>query len=71
MTKGERNLNQVVHREIGGRDLDALAAFSEELFGWTSSSFDPDDRLVEVDEGPGGGLMRCRGDMVTAHRWAS
>jgi predicted enzyme related to lactoylglutathione lyase len=56
-------MDHVVHWEIGGRDLDGLAAFYEELFGWRASSFDPDYRLVEVDEGIGGGLMRCRDDM--------
>jgi predicted enzyme related to lactoylglutathione lyase len=55
--------NPVVHWEIGGRDLDALAEFYKALFGWEPASFDPDYRLVDLGEGVGGGLMRCRDDM--------
>ena len=55
--------NPVVHWEIGGRDLDALAQFYRELFGWEAASFDPDYRLVNLQDGVGGGLMRCRDDM--------
>lgn len=50
----------VVHWEIGGRDLDALAEFYRELFGWEATDFDPDYRLIDFDGGIGGGLMRCR-----------
>ena len=53
----------VVHWEIGGRDLDALATFYRELFGWEATGFDADYRLVDLDEGVGGGLMRCRDGM--------
>lgn len=53
----------VVHWEIGGRDLDTLAAFYQRLFGWEAKGFDADYRLVNLDEGIGGGLMRCHGDM--------
>ena len=52
--------NPVVHWEIGGRDLDRLASFYQELFGWEPSAFDPDYRLVELEGGIGGGLMRSR-----------
>jgi predicted enzyme related to lactoylglutathione lyase len=52
-----------VHWEIGGRDLDTLADFYQKLFGWQPTSFDHDYRLVEVEGGVGGGLMRCRDDM--------
>lgn len=55
--------NNVVHWEIGGRDLDALAAFYRDLFGWEAAEFDADYRLVALEEGIGGGLMRCRDDM--------
>ena len=55
--------NPVVHWEIGGRDLDALAAFYRGLFGWEAASFDADYRLVNLETGIGGGLMRCRDDM--------
>ena len=55
--------NPVVHWEIGGRDLDTLAGFYRDLFGWESTTFDPDYRLVDLGEGIGGGLMRCRDDM--------
>jgi uncharacterized protein len=55
--------NPVVHWEIGGRDLDTLAAFYRDVFGWEATTFDPDYRLVNLDEGIGGGLMRCRDDM--------
>jgi len=55
--------NSVVHWEIGGRDLDTLAAFYRGLFGWEAAGFDADYRLVEAHEGIGGGLMRCRDDM--------
>ena len=51
--------NPVVHWEIGGRDLDALASFYRELFGWEAAGFDANYRLVNLDEGIGGGLMRC------------
>lgn len=57
--------NPVVHWEIGGRDLDAMAGFYRDLFGWTPMSFDPNYRLVELDEGIGGGLMRCQEGMPT------
>jgi predicted enzyme related to lactoylglutathione lyase len=57
--------NPVVHWEIGGRDLDALAAFYRDLFGWEAASLDPDYRLVNLEPGIGGGLMRCRDDMPT------
>jgi predicted enzyme related to lactoylglutathione lyase len=53
----------VVHWEIGGRDLDALSAFYRRVFGWEPTSFDPDYRLVNLEEGIGGGLMRCRDGM--------
>jgi predicted enzyme related to lactoylglutathione lyase len=53
----------VVHWEIGGRDLDALAHFYRQLFGWEATGFDADYRLVNLGEGIGGGLMRCRDDM--------
>lgn len=53
----------VVHWEIGGPDLDALAEFYRGLFGWESAGFDADYRLVNLDEGVGGGLMRCREGM--------
>ncbi len=53
----------VVHWEIGGLDLDALAEFYRELFGWESARFDADYRLVNLEEGIGGGLMRCREGM--------
>jgi predicted enzyme related to lactoylglutathione lyase len=55
--------NPVVHWEIGGRDLDTLARFYGDLFGWEATAFDPDYRLVDLGEGVGGGLMRCRDDM--------
>jgi predicted enzyme related to lactoylglutathione lyase len=58
--------NPVVHWEIGGHDLDALASFYRELFGWEAMGFDADYRLVNLDEGVGGGLMRC-GDGVPAY----
>jgi predicted enzyme related to lactoylglutathione lyase len=51
--------NPVVHWEIGGRDLEALEAFYRELFGWEATGFDADYRLVNLEEGIGGGLMRC------------
>jgi predicted enzyme related to lactoylglutathione lyase len=53
----------VVHWEIGGRDLDALTTFYRELFGWEPTGFDADYRLVDLHEGIGGGLMRCRDGM--------
>lgn len=52
--------NAVVHWEIGGRDLDALTEFYQQLFGWEPASFDADYRLVNATDGVGGGLMRCR-----------
>lgn len=52
--------NPVVHWEIGGRDLDAMASFYRDLFGWDATGFDADYRLVTPGEGIGGGLMRCR-----------
>ena len=55
--------NKVVHWEIGGRDLDALSGFYEDLFGWTSTGFDADYRLVDLGDAVGGGLMRCQDDM--------
>ena len=55
--------NPVIHWEIGGRDLDALAGFYRDLFGWDAAAFDPDYRLVNLEEGIGGGLMRCREGM--------
>jgi predicted enzyme related to lactoylglutathione lyase len=55
----------VVHSEIGGRDLDALESFYRQLFGWEATGFDADYRLVELADGIGGGLMRCRDDMPT------
>jgi predicted enzyme related to lactoylglutathione lyase len=57
--------NPVVHWEIGGRDLDTMAAFYRDLFGWESAGFDADYRLVDLEEGIGGGLMRCREGMPT------
>jgi predicted enzyme related to lactoylglutathione lyase len=54
-----------VHWEIGGRDLDTMASFYRDLFGWEPTSFDPNYRLVALDEGIGGGLMRCQDDMPT------
>lgn len=57
--------NPVVHWEIGGRDLDAMAAFYGDLFGWQPSSFDPNYRLVAPEDGIGGGLMRCDETMPT------
>jgi predicted enzyme related to lactoylglutathione lyase len=51
--------NPVVHWEIGGHDLDALASFYRDLFGWEATGFDADYRLVDLDEGIGGGLMHC------------
>lgn len=53
----------VVHWEIGGHDLDALARFYREVFGWDATGFDDDYRLVDLDEGIGGGLMRCHDGM--------
>jgi predicted enzyme related to lactoylglutathione lyase len=53
----------VVHWEIGGPDLDRLTAFYRELFGWEPAGLDADYRLVNLDKGIGGGLMRCRQDM--------
>ena len=58
-------VSPVVHWEIGGRDVDALATFYRGLFGWEATGFDPDYRLVDLGEGIGGGLMRCRDDMPT------
>jgi predicted enzyme related to lactoylglutathione lyase len=55
--------NPVVHWEIGGRDVDALAVFYQQLFGWEATGFDADYRLVNLAEGIGGGLMRCHDDM--------
>ena len=55
--------NPVVHWEIGGRDLDGLAEFYRKLFGWETVGFDADYRLVNLEEGVGGGLMRCREGM--------
>ena len=55
--------NPVVHWEIAGRDLDGLAAFYRELFEWDAAGFDADYRLVDLGEGIGGGLMRCREGM--------
>lgn len=52
--------HEIVHVEIGGRDLDALSAFYEQLFGWKATGFDADYRMVTAGEGIGGGLMRCR-----------
>lgn len=57
--------NQVVHWEIGGRDLDGLSGFYRDLFGWDAAGFDPNYRLVDLGEGVGGGLMRCQDDMPT------
>jgi predicted enzyme related to lactoylglutathione lyase len=34
--------------------------FYRYLFGWEAASFDPDYRLVNLEAGIGGGLMRCR-----------
>ena len=53
----------VVHWEIGGRDLDRTNDFYRELFGWEATGADADYRLVELGEGIGGGLMRCRDGM--------
>ncbi len=53
--------NTVVHWEIGGNDLDAMAAFYRELFGWEAAGFDADYRLVPLEDGIGGGFMRCHG----------
>jgi predicted enzyme related to lactoylglutathione lyase len=50
--------NPVVHWEIAGKDVDAMAAFYGGLFGWEPAAYDPDYRLVELPEGIGGGLMR-------------
>lgn len=55
--------NPVVHWEIGGRDLDTTAAFYRDLFGWEASSHDENYRLIDVDEGIGGGFMRCHDGM--------
>jgi predicted enzyme related to lactoylglutathione lyase len=55
--------NPVVHWEIGGHDLDALATFYRDLFGWETADYDADYRLVNLDEGIGGGLMRCHDGM--------
>jgi predicted enzyme related to lactoylglutathione lyase len=55
--------NAVVHWEIGGHDLDAMAAFYRELFGWEAAGFDRDYRMIEVEDGVGGGLMRSRDGM--------
>ena len=55
--------SQVVHWEIGGQDLDTLAEFYRNLFGWEPTTFDRDYRLVNLEPGIGGGLMRCRDDM--------
>ncbi len=56
-------VSPVVHWEIGGRDLDSMTTFSRDPFGWETSGFDADYRLVNLDEGAGGGLMRCREGM--------
>lgn len=58
--------NPVVHWEIGGVDLDAMSDFYRELFGWEPAGFDENYRLVALEEGIGGGLMRC-GDGVPAY----
>lgn len=50
--------NPVVHFEIGGPDLEALAAFYAGMFGWEAVG-DDEYRLVATDGGIGGGLMRC------------
>ena len=55
--------NRVVHWEIGGRDLDTMAGLYHDLFGWEPASDDAHYRLVNLDEGVGGGLMRCQVDM--------
>ena len=55
--------NPVVHWEIGGHDLETLTDFYRQLFGWEPQSFDADYRLVALEEGIGGGLMRCHGDV--------
>ncbi len=55
--------NPVVHWEIGGNDLDAMADFYRQLFGWEAAGFDADYRLVPLEEGVGGGLMRCHDGM--------
>lgn len=54
----------VVHWEIGGRDLEKLEAFYHDLFGWDYSGYDENYKLVaSVEEGIGGGLMRCTNEM--------
>jgi predicted enzyme related to lactoylglutathione lyase len=61
--EGDAMPNKVVHWEIGGSDLDALSGFYESLFDWKATSFDADYRLVDLGDGVGGGLMRCRDGM--------
>ncbi|MDE3087389.1 MAG: VOC family protein [Acidobacteriota bacterium] len=56
-------VHEVIHWEIGGRDLERLGSFYKELFGWESAGFDPNYRLVTPPNGIGGGLMRCHDDM--------
>lgn len=57
-------VHEVIHWEIGGRDLEGLDSFYRTLFGWETAGFDPNYRLVTSQTGVGGGLMRCHGDMT-------
>ena len=53
----------VVHWEIGGPDGEGLREFYEKLFGWRTQPVDASYTLVDVGEGPGGGLMRTTAPM--------
>ena len=53
----------VVHWEIGGKDLQAMSTFYHELFGWETTGFDENYRLVPTGDGIGGGLMKTSGGM--------
>lgn len=56
-------VHEVVHWEIGGRDLEGLDSFYRQLFAWQSTGSDPNYRLVTPATGIGGGLMRCHDEM--------
>ncbi|WP_026209011.1 VOC family protein [Catelliglobosispora koreensis] len=54
----------VVHWEIGGRDMAALAEFYRAAFDWTMTPAGPEYTLVESNgQGVGGGIMQCREGM--------